>query len=268
MVDIAPELEPVDYFADVKAKLIEANKDDLANQVGVLQAQIVLANEIGQKAFLHKLSFAYKTIEKEIQAIAGGWNRYVLEKDIKAFIDKVTPKHSVKIIELERFPRAIPVEVLEKIKAAQAAKIFDNFVVVFTDFTGLTHSTVQTETEKKVIARNKDPIVFGYFTSPETGIRYDKFYFIADWVDEYCDLDFSKLIERMTELGIKNPVHDLDIDPIMVSNIVETAMKDMIEKSSPRNWSDSVRVVEREIPEKVSVFQKIKNFIVENGKIG
>ena len=261
-------IEPVDYFADIKTKLLESKHDELANQVSVLQSQILLANEIGQKAFLHKLSFAYKTIEKEIKAIAGGWNRYVLEKDIKTFIDKVTPKHSVKIIELERFPRAIPVEVLEKIKAAQAAQIFDSFVVVFTDFTGMSNSTAQTETEKKVVARNKDPIVFGYFTSPESGVRYDKFYFIADWIDEYCDLDFSKMIERMTALGIENPVRELEIDPIMVSNVVESAMKDMIEKSSPRWSTGGVQVLEREVPKKIGFMQKVKNFIVENGKIG
>lgn len=260
-------IEPVDYFADIKTKLLEAKKDDLANQVNVLQSQILLANEIGQKAFLHRLSFAYKTIEKEIQAIAGGWNRYVLEKDIKTFIDKVTPKHSVKIIELERFPRAIPVEVLEKIKTAQAAKIFDSFVVVFTDFTGLSNSTAQSETEKKVVQRNKDPIVFGYFTSPESGVRYDKFYFIADWIDEYCDLDFSKMIERMTALGIENPVRDLEIDPIMVSNVVESAIKDMIDKSAPRWSTGGVGVIEREVPKKIGFMQKVKNFIAENGRL-
>jgi hypothetical protein len=263
-------IEPVDYFADIKNKLIEAKKDDLAKQVGVLQSQILLAKEIGQTAFLHKLSFAYRTIEREIQAIAGGWNHYVLEKDIKTFIDKVTPKHSVKIIELERFPRAIPVTVLEKIKVAQAAKIFDNFVVVFTDFTGMTNETVQTEAEKAVVARNKDPIVFGYFTSPESGIRYDKFYFIDDWIDEYCDLDYSKMIEKMTALGIQNPDRELAIDPIMVSNIVESVMNDMIEKAKPRWDRDNggVTVVERPVAQKVSFFQKVKNFIVENGKIG
>ena len=31
-------------------------------------------------------------------------------------------------------------------------------------------------------------------------------YFIADWVDEYCDLTFDKLIEKMSEVGMKDAV--------------------------------------------------------------
>ena len=35
----------------------------------------------------------------------------------------------------------------------------------------------------------KDPVVFGIIK--ET----DKLYFVADWIDEYCDLTFRKIVD-------------------------------------------------------------------------
>lgn len=72
--------------------------------------------------------------------------------------------------------------------------IFDKMYVVFTDYTGKVEKTVQKE------RREKDPILFGTFQ--KIGKRFnwnnsminDRFYFLGDWEDEYCDLTMDKFL--------------------------------------------------------------------------
>lgn len=200
-------LEPKDYFKVLKGKLNSQTEKDLTNQLNVLAEHILAAKKINQKKFLEKLSFTYQTILKEQILLAAGFSKFVYKDDIKDFIDKVKPAKSVKIIELERFPRAIPLSVMENIKKVQDLEIFSGFVVVFTDFTDSDHSTKK---EREVIQRNRDPIVFGYFKSnPEdvsmgtsTGLTHERFYFVDDWEDEFCDLTFAKMVAKMSESGV------------------------------------------------------------------
>ena len=41
---------------------------------------------------------------------------------------------------------------------------------------------------------------------------YEKMFFIADWVDEYCDLTFDKMIGQMALEMDDNPVHKIKLD--------------------------------------------------------
>ncbi len=261
---VKPALEPREYFEDLKNRLQTENHDNLVKHVETLQNQIILAHEIGQKNFLHKLSFAYRVVEKELIAIANGYTTYVLENDVKAYIDKVEPKNSVKIIELERFPRAIPIDVLEKIKQAQALNIFDLFVVVFTDLTNISNDKIQSEAEKAYVARNRDPIIFGIF-SHEAGSRYDKFYFIADWEDEYCDLTFSKMIQRMSEMGISQDASkELTVDELTLNSIVDTSLEEMSNKPREFSFTSGSSLGAVIYPE--TFIQRIKKFLWPRSK--
>ena len=70
--------------------------------------------------------------------------------------------------------------------------------VIFTDYTGMTERQIKRE------AREKDPILFGTFQDLSTGSIVERFYFIGDWVDEYCDLTLDKLVtEYKVEKGNK-----------------------------------------------------------------
>ena len=92
-------MEPKDYFEVVKSKLTDLEQESLNKQLDVLAKQIVLAKKVGQKSFLHKLSLTYDVMLKEQELLARGLSKYVLKDDIAAFIDKVTPKNSVKVFE-------------------------------------------------------------------------------------------------------------------------------------------------------------------------
>lgn len=134
-------IEPKDYFKIVKGKTKTQTTAKLKKNLDTIAENIIAAKKIGQKSFLHKLAFTYDVILKEQQILAKGYQKYVHVDDVKKFIDIVTPKNSVKIIELERFPRAIPMTNLKDIDKAKKLEIFDEFYVVFTDFTDNDYKT-------------------------------------------------------------------------------------------------------------------------------
>jgi len=166
-------IEPKEYFTVLKGRINKSSKDKLRKQLDVLGEQIIMAKKIGQENFLNKLSFCYKTILKEQELLARGVEDFVYKDDIKSFIDKVEPKNSIKIIELSRYQRAIPIDNLKIIEETKKWNLFDDYCVVFTDFTD---NNYQTEEERKLVERNRDPIVFGYFKEKQSGAHLDR-----DW---------------------------------------------------------------------------------------
>lgn len=214
--------EPTEYFEQLKGMLSEVQLSELESQVEALTSQIIMAKNLGQKNMLHKLSFVYQTILREKVLLLNDISKYVYKEDIVKYIESVTPKNSVKIIELERFPRVIPEENAEII--LKYKDFFDEVCIVFTDFTEDTH---ESEADKQVIQRNRDPIAFGYFKNASANLRHDRFYFITDWEDEYCDLTLTKLVEELGKLGVKEPVKEIRTDTnAQVNEIITEALKE------------------------------------------
>jgi hypothetical protein len=217
-------VEPAQYFKILKGKTQDATSERLSDQLKTVSAQIIAANRVGQKSFLEKLAFTHSVIVKEQMLLANGISKFVYKDDIKQFLDKVQPVNSIKIIELERYPRAIPLDVLNKLDAVKQLGIFDEFCVVFTD---LTDSTYETADEKEFVKRNRDPIVFGFFKEEKTSLKHDRFYFVVDWEDEHCDLTFTKMIEKMAELDMKNVEKEIGVDPAYLQEIVDNTLASM-----------------------------------------
>lgn len=211
-------MEPKDYFKILKGNIKQSAKADLERQLETLGSQIIHAREIGQKNFLERLAFCYEVITKEQTLLVHNISKFVYKEDIKSFLDIVEPKNSIKIIELSRYPRAIPIENLKRIQEVKKLEIFDDFCVVFTDLTGQDY---QTPEEKKFVTKNRDPIIFGYFKDNPSATQHERFYFITDWEDEYCDLTFTKMIERMSQAGIKKPEHAIDASPKYLAELVK-----------------------------------------------
>lgn len=217
-------VEPSDYFKILKGKIKNVSEDDLKSQLSVIGEQLIAARNIGQQTFLEKLAFTWETILKEQILLKCGITQYVYKDDIKYFLDNIKPQNSIKIIELERYPRAIPLDVLHRVNDVKSKNIFDEFCVVFTDFTS---EKYQSEEDKKVIERNKDPIIFGYFKQKETGLKHDRFYFVADWEDENCDLTFTRMIEKMSAMNMKKPDKVINNDVTYLQEIVNNTLADI-----------------------------------------
>lgn len=189
------EIEPKDYFDNLKDKVDTISDKDLVEFYNGCLALIDKYKITGQKRIIQKLRFLVDCVDKERDLIKSGINKFVYREDIEEYIDNIS-KNVVKIIELENYPRDIPDEIVDTI--SKTKDIFDQFYVVFTDYTG--------EIEKQVNKdrREKDPILFGSFQQ-KTGnnnfgreeiIINDRFYFLGDWIDEYCDLTMDKFLRE------------------------------------------------------------------------
>ena len=122
---------------------------------------------------------------KEEKLIEMGVSTYIYKSTIEDYIENVADK-TVKIVELSRYMREIPDELVETIEKTR--EYFDEFYVVFTDYTGTEERKVEKE------RRDKDPILFGCFKNGNNVA--DRFYFLGDWVDEFCDLTLDKMVEE------------------------------------------------------------------------
>lgn len=206
---LAEELSPTDYFVRVKGKRKNITEQELvdiyANCIELMEKCFVT----GQKEAIKKLYFHMEAIEKEMEVVRAGIDQYVLKDDVEEFVDKVSSK-VVKIIELESYERAIPDDIIEKMK--EVKPYFNQFFIVFTDYTG--------EMEKKVEKkrRDKDPILFGTFHNEDYSSVLERFYYIGDWEDEYCDLTLDKMVNEFKSEKGRSPV---------VAISTETSMSEM-----------------------------------------
>lgn len=198
------ELTAKDYFDYVKSVKHISDDAFLNNFKQVVEDELSKAIAIGQDFMVKRLAFTVGVVPKEKQAVSLGIDTYVLKDDIEYFIQKVADK-AVKIIELEFYPRSIPDEIATAVMKLKEAKIFDRFYVLFTDYTGEAQKNVE-KTRKE-----RDPIIFGTFEHKIDNIWdiHDRFYYIGDWEDEYCDLTLTKMVDAMSKKGksIENKVH-------------------------------------------------------------
>lgn len=217
-------IEPKDYFEDLKTKITDVQLDQLVKNREFLAKEIEKAHRLGQKNLTHKAAFMWEILEKEMVLHAVGIRKYVHRQDVIKLIDNVTPKNSVKIVELENYPRSIPDENMEDIEKAKELGVFDVMLVLYTD---LENEEVNTPEQKAFAVRNRDPVVFGMFMEDKINLKHDRLYFITDWEDEFCDLTFTKMIEKMTEMGIQKPEKTITVDYNHINSIIVSAKQEV-----------------------------------------
>lgn len=195
--NVESQLTPQQYFEQVKERKHNITDEEL---VKVYDNCLELLNKYkitGQKKGMRKLMFHLECIEKEREIVKMGINTFIYRDDIEEYIDNVA-KDTVKIIELENYEREIPDEIVEVIAATKDK--FDQLYVVFTDYTG----KVERQIEKE--RRDKDPILFGTFQNQSNRTVIDRFYYLGDWEDEYCDLTLDKMVNETEKAGKRNIV--------------------------------------------------------------
>lgn len=188
------ELEPKEFFDYLKDRKNTVTDEDLLKFYDGALALVNKYSITGQKVVIKKLKFLTDCIENERALVRAGINTFVYREDIEDYIDNIS-KDVVKIIELENYPREIPDEIVQVI--SETKHLFTQMYVVFTDYTG----KVEKQVEKK--RREKDPILFGTMqkkikegTREEENIINDRFYYLGDWEDEYCDLTLDKFLKE------------------------------------------------------------------------
>lgn len=149
-IDEINTVTPKEYFTNVKNSINTLTDTDLKTTFNCCLDLLDNYKKTGQIVAMKKLMFQLDCIEKEEQLLHLGINTFIYKEDVENFIDNVS-RNVVKIIELRNYERVIPndiVDIVEKTK-----NIFNEFYVVFTDYTG----KVERQVEKK--RREKDPYI-------------------------------------------------------------------------------------------------------------
>lgn len=241
--NVESQLTPQQYFEQVKERKHNITDEEL---VKVYDNCLELLNKYkitGQKKGMQKLMFHLECIEKEREIVKMGINTFIYRDDIEEYIDTVA-KDTVKIIELENYEREIPDEIVEVI--ATTKDKFDQLYVVFTDYTG----KVERQIEKE--RRDKDPILFGTFQNQSNRTVIDRFYYLGDWEDEYCDLTLDKMVNETEKAGKRNIVKTISTP----SDIEE--LKEQLGGLSEINGNF---IISDSTPQKKTFFQNIKSVL-------
>ena len=170
---------------------LENNIEELTNAKELLQFyenEVRKAQELGQTSYVEILSQQKELIKLESIMIDFGLTKYVTEKQVIDFYQKINPDQKLKFTWIKNYIRPIPNNVLEIKKKIDEYQIFDNYVILHYDPDH--KNTALTKKEKEIA---KDPILFGLIRDSR------KLYFIVDWKDEYCDLTLDKMFEVLKE---------------------------------------------------------------------
>lgn len=242
---------PKEYFDYIKDKKNTITNEDLKN---IYENCLSLLNKYvitGQVKGALKLKFHLETIEKEMEIVRLGINTFVYRDDIEDYIDNVADD-IVKIIELENYEREIPDEIVEAISKVKDK--FSNFYVVFTDYTG----KVEKQVEK--YRRDKDPILFATFEDKKSGTIVERFYFIGDWEDQYCDLTLDKMVSEMKAVN-KDIKHNI-FTPKTFEELQEQLAQLQETKVVGNFRAANTTAVTSTEWKKPGLFRKIKTFLV------
>lgn len=192
-------LTPQEYFDKLKQLKHQSSSESLDGMYEHCEGLLRKYIATGQARAAERLVFTMEVIQREHRLVEMGITTFVYKDAIEDYIENVADK-AVKLIELRNFVRDVPDGIAAVV--AQVKDIFDEFYVLFTDYTGKEERRVEKE------RRAKDPIIFGCFASTpsnrngrrnENRILIDRFYYLGDWEDEYCDLTFDKMLQQMEE---------------------------------------------------------------------
>lgn len=236
---------PEEYFEIIKSKKQTVTDTDLQK---IYDNCLELLNKYkitGQKKGMQKLVFHIECIEKERELIKLGVDTFIYRDDVEEYIDNIA-KDVVKIIELENYEREIPDEIVKVIEATSG--IFDKLYVVFTDYTG----KVERQVEKE--RRATDPILFGTFQNESTRAVNDRFYYLGDWEDEYCDLTLDRMVSEVKDQTERNIAHTIR---------TPTDIEQLKEDLKGLNITSVGNIVVAQAPVKQSWFAKVKSIFTK-----
>lgn len=181
------EIDILKFFDFVKLET-EEQKDKYKNRIKEYIALLKQCELTGQVALKEKL-FKNIIINKyESILYANGYTKLITEEKLVEFVKK-SPK-GLSLTYIDNFTKIIPVDVMEKITEANKLEVFDNYCILHYDPEKKSFEQTQEEIKKENAAK-RDPIIFGLIKNS------NKLYYIADWVDDYCDLTWDKVIDTM-----------------------------------------------------------------------
>lgn len=196
-------MDALKFFSLIKA----SSKESVAvykDRVSKYLTAIHNATNIGQTALQEELIRGLITNRYESVLYAEGCYYAVTEEQVAKFASQC--EKGLKMTYLKNFARPIPNDVIDKIAKMNELEVFDNYVVLYYDPDG----TVYKETAYEE-AKRRDPIIFGVIAGSK------KLYYVADWIDEYCDLTLDAFVDA---LGIEKDDLHFDAEEIKKNKMI------------------------------------------------
>lgn len=178
-------IHPRLYFKFIKHKLSIIEFRAFKSRMRKLEKMVDEYAEGGQEALSEECLKQYLIIAKESAMLACGIKLFITTEIVDKFRYKLRGC-SLKITPLKNFGRVIPKKVVKKIKRCMEKKLFDGYEIFHLD------DKAVKDTEKEREEKRRDPIVFGRI------LYSDKYYFIADWEDEFDKLRLEDIIRRLS----------------------------------------------------------------------
>ena len=259
-----PKSYAEECFDKIKNSKMTASDEYLDTVYDTCLAMLEKFKITGQVKAIRKLMYHLECIEREHKVVAAGVTKFVYRSDVEDYIDNVATK-DVKIIELKNYERTIPDEIIEVVD--KVGKYFDGLYVVFTDYTGKVERQIKKE------ERTADPILFGVFKNDETNTIIERFYYLGDWVDEYCDLTLDKMVGEMKAADRPKIVHSCkqpkDIEELkkQLEKLVEADIKNE-QNRNKANGGQAVENMTFRVKEEVKpgFFAKVKSIFTKKNK--
>ena len=198
--EVDENVQPMDalkFFTMVKASSKESAavyKDRVSKYLTALHN----ATNIGQTALQEELVRGLITNRYESVLYAEGCYYAVTEDLVAKFASQC--EKGLRLSYLKNFARPIPQEVIDKVAKMNELEVFDNYVVLYYDPEGKVYKETAYEEAKR-----RDPIIFGVIAGSK------KLYYVADWIDEYCDLTLDAFVDA---LGIEKDDLHFDAEEI------------------------------------------------------
>ena len=196
-------MDALKFFSLIKA----SSKESVAvykDRVSKYLTAIHNATNIGQTALQEELIRGLITNRYESVLYAEGCYYAVTEELVAKFASQC--EKGLKLSYIKNFSRPIPQDVIDKITKMNELEVFDNYVVLYYDPDGKVYKETAYEEAKR-----RDPIIFGVIAGSK------KLYYVADWIDEYCDLTLDAFVDA---LGIEKDDLHFDAEEIKKNKLI------------------------------------------------
>ena len=177
-------------FKTTKNHYTKIHEKNCQSQRIYIENLLINAKNSGQTAFIEKLEDEKKRIDLEMKLYKMGIQTFLEEEDLvklaKTKVGGTKIDDIISITWLKNFGRKIPNEVYELIPKIREAEVFENFVIMH--YNDGRQKELETKAEER---KRKDPILFGVTECS------NRLYFIADWMDEYCELTLKDVLRTL-----------------------------------------------------------------------
>ena len=182
------KIDIIKFFSAIKSSLSDTEATKYTERVSDYMAYMAFVEHAGQVALKEKLFNDIAIMKMESLLYAKGFHVAIDEDTVVKFAEQ--SERGVCLDYIANYVRNIPIEVVKKKIVADSVMVFDNYVIMHYDPDDGNTDMTQEEKEED-IRRKSDPILFGVIS----GSR--KLYYVADWVDDVCDLTMDKIVETV-----------------------------------------------------------------------